>query len=347
MRIFQDLGYRVTFLPARDLTPAGAYTDDMRRQGIECVSLPAATTAERYLRENAGVFPVVLLYRAPFAHVYIDLIRRYTPKTQIILNTVDLHFLREEREAALLGSTKSIKSARTTKRLELAAIRKVDCTIVLSRAEHEILQDLVPEAYKQFIPLTQPVPGREAPFESRENVVFVGGFAHKPNVDAVHYLVREIWPLVRRELPDVGLIVVGSSVPDEVLSLGDAAAGVEIRGFVPDLASLLRDCRLTVAPLRYGAGMKGKVVNSLAHGVPCVATTMAVEGTGLVDGRDILVADDPSSYARAIVSAYTEAELWVHLSDNGVAFAEENFSIGAVTATVRDMLRTLGLPARV
>jgi 2-polyprenyl-3-methyl-5-hydroxy-6-metoxy-1,4-benzoquinol methylase/glycosyltransferase involved in cell wall biosynthesis len=343
-KIFQDLGYRVTFLPAMDLTPFEPYTSDMRQAGIECVTLPSATSVEQYLRENAASFNVVIIYRAPLANGYIDMIRRIAPLSRIIFNTVDLHFLREQREAELLGSVDLAHSSRNTKRIELDAIRKADCTIILSQTEHDLLHAIVPDARKQFIPLTQPIPGSEAPYDSRRDVAFIGSFAHRPNVDALEYLTQEIWPLVHAEVPDLKLIVVGSGVTEEVEAYGDVVTGIEIRGFVTDLSVLLRTCRLTVAPLRFGAGMKGKVVNSLAHGVPCIASAIAVEGTGLVVDQDILVANDPASTARAIIRAYTDRTLWMQLSEKGVIFAEENFSIQVVTKSIQDMLRSLELP---
>jgi O-antigen biosynthesis protein len=343
MRIFIDLGYRVTFLPVMDLA-ASSYTANLRRHGIECVSMPGATTPEQYVRDNAAAFQLVLLYRAPIAYYYTDAFRRAAPNARIVFNTVDLHFLREEREATLTDSAARLERARETKRIELAAIRKADCTIVLSKAENEILDSLVPHTYRQCIPLAQPVPGCGAPFFDRKDVAFIGNFAHPPNVDAMQYFTKEIWPRVRARLTDARLLIVGSGVTDAVRVLEDDTAGIEIRGFVPDLAGLLRTCRLTVAPLRYGAGMKGKVVNSLAHGVPCVATTIAVEGMGLVVGRDILVADGPEPSAEAVVSAYADEALWTRLSANGVVFAEENFSIGQVTIKLQEMLRTLHLP---
>jgi glycosyltransferase involved in cell wall biosynthesis len=130
-----------------------------------------------------------------------------------------------------------------------------------------------------------------------------------------------------------------------VRELEQIAPGIVARGFVSNLRDVLRTCRLTVAPLRYGAGVKGKVVASLSHGVPCVATPMAVEGTGLVAGRDILIEADAEGFAEAIISAYNDSNLWACLSANGVSFARANYSAAHVRGLLREMLQTLDLPA--
>src|SRR5262249_26897265 len=150
---------------------------------------------------------------------------------------------------------------------------------------------LSPAARTRVIPLVIEIPGRLSPREGRQDVVFIGGFRHQPNIDAVQFLVTEIWPRVRGALPSVRLIVIGGDAPESTRRLDDPANGVIIRGWVKDLTETLRTCRLTVAPLRFGAGVKGKIVTSLAHGVPCVATPVAAEGMGLEAGRHVAVAE--------------------------------------------------------
>jgi len=345
MRIFLDIGYRVSFIPVMTLDSGGPYTNDLRRLGIECVSRPAVSTPEQYIRDNAAIFQLILLYRGPLAYQYIDRIRRVAPYTRVVFNTVDLHFLRAEREAALLRSAAKLRDAQNMKCIELASIRKADCTIILNRAELDVLSDVVGCAWLKFIPLVSLIPGCEAPFETRQDIVFIGGFAHPPNVDAMQYFVQSIWPLVLDRQREARLIIVGSNVTEEVQRLADTASRIEVRGFVADLGALFRSCRLTVAPLRYGAGMKGKVVSSLAHGVPCVATPIAVEGMGLVPDKDVLVANTPDGFAETVVALYNDADLWGQLSASGVAFAQANFSVARVTELLREMLVALKLPA--
>lgn len=156
--------------------------------------------------------------------------------------------------------------------------------------------------------------------------------------------MAEIWPKVRHLLPDVILRIVGSNPTAEVLALHAPDQGVVVVGYVADLTETFANCRITVAPLRFGAGIKGKVVTSLSYGVPCVASKVAVEGMGLKTGLNILTAETPDDYAAAIAALYQERELWQRLSDGGIAFATERFSIPAITAQLKEMLRFLNLP---
>ncbi len=345
MRIFMRLGYEVTLLPALVLPPAGQYTDELRRLGIVCVSAPEVISPEGFIAGQAARFDIVLLYRAPLAARFIDLVRQKAPRAKVIFDTVDLHFVREEREALLQRSAAGAARARATKQMELSVIRKADCTIVLSDSERALLKSTVPGADIRLIPIVREIPGCEAPFEGRKDVLFLGGYAHQPNVDAITTFAAETWPAVRAKLPGARLIVAGSNPTPEVLRLDDSAAGVEVRGYVPDLHALMREVRLTVAPLRYGAGAKGKVVTSLAHGVPCVATPVAVEGMGLTPGVDVIVAEDPEAFAAGIAAVHEDPVIWERLSTNGVGFAERTFSVQRVTELIREMLQALSLPA--
>ena len=136
------------------------------------------------------------------------------------------------------------------------------------------------------------------------DVLFVGSFDHPPNVDAARWAAREIMPLVRERCPDAVLHVVGSNPTDQVREL--AGPGVEVHGWVPDVAPMYARSRVTLAPLRFGAGVKGKVGESLAIGVPVVGTSVAVEGMHLTDGQEVLVADDAPGLADAVVQLLTD-----------------------------------------
>jgi len=166
--------------------------------------------------------------------------------------------------------------------------------------------------------------GASKPFAEREGLLFVGGFRHPPNVDAARFLVEEIVPRLREQLPGVPVYIVGSSAPRVVQDL--AGPGVEFVGFVPELAPWLERCRVSVSPLRYGAGVKGKVNQAMAHGLPVVATRMSVEGMHVVDGEDALVADDPEAFAHAVVRLYRDEALWNRVSGAGLDNVRRHFS---------------------
>jgi glycosyltransferase involved in cell wall biosynthesis len=174
------------------------------------------------------------------------------------------------------------------------------------------------------------------PFGSRRNMLFIGGFRHPPNEDAVMYFVQDVMPLIRSELPGVQLLVVGSNVPPSIRKL--ASADVSILGYVPDVEPVFDACRLSVAPLRYGAGVKGKVTQSLAWGLPAVATPIAAEGLEMVNGEHLLVASDPVEFARRVIDLYQDEQLWTRLSHNGSRHMEACLGYESIRASVGSML---------
>jgi len=344
MRIFISFGYEVTFMPALSLASAGRYTDELRAEGVICVSNPVFVIAERYLQEHAADFDVIFAYRGPIAARFVDLIRRVAPNTKFVFDTVDLHFLREERQAEIEKSDQKLVEAQRTKQIEIGVMRKADRTIVLSKVEQEIATRLVPNAAVSLIPIVREVPGRLAPREERSSVLFIGGFAHFPNVDAIIWFVSNVWPIVRYRLPHARLKIVGSQVTPDIAALENAEAGVEVLGFVENVEPLMASSLMSVAPLRYGAGVKGKVVSSLCYGLPCVATSIAVEGMGIGEHDGVIVADDPERMADGIVALHQQADLWRAVSDGGVSFAHANFSVTRVTEQLKELLIDMKLP---
>lgn len=344
MKIFIDFGYQVTFMPALSLASAGRYTDGLRAEGVICVSSPVFVMAERYLQEHAAEFNVIFAYRGSIAARFVDLVRRVAPNTKFVFDTVDLHFLREERQAEIEKSNQKLVEAQRTKQIEIGVMRKADRTIVLSKVEQEIATRLVPNAAISLIPIVREVPGRLAPREERSSVLFIGGFAHFPNVDAILWFVSNVWPIVRCRLPHARLKIVGSQITPDIAALENAEAGVEVLGFVENVEPLMASSLMSVAPLRYGAGVKGKVVSSLCYGLPCVATSVAVEGMGIGEHDGVIVADDPERIADGIVALHQQADLWSLLSDGGVSFAHANFSVARIKEQLKELLTDMKLP---
>ena len=210
--------------------------------------------------------------------------------------------------------------------MEIASIRKADTTIILSDQEADVVRREAPGARIYVIPLLRDPPEliHAVPFAARFGVMFVGTYQHPPNADAVTYFVKNIWPLVRKRLPTAVFSIVGSGVTPDVQAL--AGNGVEVIGFVADLDAMLAQCRVAVAPLRYGAGMKGKVLSALLAGLPMVSTSIGIEGFGLTPGEEILVEDDPHGFADAVIRIYTDETLWTRVSEKGLEFSRSRFS---------------------
>ena len=180
-------------------------------------------------------------------------------------------------------------------------------------------------------------------FELRRDLFFVGGYGHPPNVDAVQWFAREIWSKVRHQLPNVKVFLIGSEMPPAVAAL--AGEGIEPLGHLPDLTPYLEGCRISIAPLRYGAGVKGKINLAQSWGIPVVATTIAIEGMQLEHHRDVLIADTPEDFASAIVRLYTDRTLWTVVSDGGRANVARHFSPEAASGAL-DQLITAALGNR-
>ena len=254
----------------------------------------------------------------------LPLIKRYAPQAKVIFYTIDLHFLREKRDAELKKDQKLLEAAKRLKKEEVGMMQAADHTILLSNAELEIIKEIDSKIETSYLPIWQDVPGPVNSFEQRKNIVFVGGFAHTPNVDAVQYFVAEIWPDVIAKLPNLEFHIVGNNIPDSIKKL--ASDSIKIIGFVPKLKDVFEPYRLSVAPLRFGAVQKGKVVSSLCHGLPCIATSIAAEGIGLKEEEEIIVTDNPKVFAEKIIDTYQDKKRCVELSQAGLKFAQQHLS---------------------
>jgi len=251
-------------------------------------------------------------------------VRQHAPQAKLWFDTVDLHYLREERLAALEQSSRLAEVAAATKQQELSVIAACDLTWVVSPVEQALLAQTLPDAQVAILSNIHEPLDHTTGYSEREGLLFVGGFQHPPNVDAVTWFVQEVWPLVHAQAPDMKVRIVGSKMPDTLRAL--AGPGIEILGFVQDIDPLLAQSRISIAPLRYGAGVKGKVNQAMSHGLPVVATPAAVEGMDLKHGEQVLVADTPETYAQEIIRLYTDRVLWQHLVNGGKANVAKTFS---------------------
>ncbi len=333
--ILQELGFKVTFAAA-NLEAPEPYVSQLQGRGIECLYRPHVRSIRRHLAAQGGVYDLVILSRADAAAAVMSHARRSCPNARILFDTVDLHFLREGRLAELTGDRSTRRLAERRKRQELGLIDAADATLVVSEAELGLLRAERPRARLKLVSNIHRVFGSAAPFEARRDILFIGAFAHPPNTDAVRWLAGEILPLVRAQVPDLHCHVIGADPPADIRAL--AGPGLSLHGYVPDVTPYFAGCRLSVAPLRYGAGVKGKINQSLAHGLPVVATSQAAEGMYLVDGDSVLIADTARDFADAILRLYTQAPLWERLSAAGLAVMETHFSFAAARRALAELL---------
>lgn len=338
--LLREMDFQVTFIAEDNFLYMPDYTVMLQRAGIEVLYAPYVTSVVQHLQDMGGRYDLVYLFRPVVVERHIEAVRTFCPQAKVLFYTHDIHHIRMEREAALLASPQKASEAAEMKAREFKAIRAVDSTIVVSTAELEILQPQLPDQHLKLLPLMLDVPGTTSAYEQRSGIVFVGGYQHTPNVDAVVYFVTEVMPLLRPLLPGIHFHAVGSKPPQVVQDL--AAHDVEITGFVEDLKPMLDRMRVSVAPLRYGAGVKGKVGTALANGLPTVVSPVAAEGMSIIDGEHVLTASSPIEFAEAIVQVYTDKVLWTRLSQHGVECAERTWGPRAAFQTFGSIVSGLG-----
>jgi glycosyltransferase involved in cell wall biosynthesis len=289
-----------------------------------------------WLREHGATLDAILLCRLAVAAPYLKPSRRLAPKAMCIFDTVDLHFVREERAAEVSGSRSMLRQSAASRRRELSLIRDSDVSFVVSEVELALLRKEVPESHVELVSNIHKVHGRRASFFERRDLLFIGGFGHPPNEDAVRWFVTEILPLLRTRDPSICLHVAGDITPEARTAL--SRPGVEIHGRVDDLSELMDRCKISIAPLRFGAGVKGKVNMAMSYGLPVVVTSIAAEGMHLSDGHDALIADTAFDFAEAVWRAYCDEHLWLQLSDGGIANVRQYFSPEVALRTLRRIL---------
>jgi glycosyltransferase involved in cell wall biosynthesis len=322
---------------SQSLAHDGHYTDALQQLGVQVWWTPWIGKIPVWLAEHGRRFDAIIVSRHYVLSPLLPLLRKWAPQAQIVFDSVDLHFLRESRQAAQAGDKSATLAAERTRATELGLLRAVDKTWVVSAFERELLAQIEPSASLDVVSNIHSISANSPGFANRADLVFVGGYLHLPNLDAARWLLAEIFPIVRQALPSIRLHLVGADAPASLLEMAQSP-GVEIHGHVPDLESLLDRTRIALAPLRYGAGVKGKINQSLARGLPIVATHCAVEGMHLVDGQDALCADTAQEFADAIIGLYGDEPLWQRLRVAGIENTRRHFSRDAARAVIRPWL---------
>jgi glycosyltransferase involved in cell wall biosynthesis len=272
----------------------------------------------------------------------LDIVRLVRRDLPIVVDSVDLHFVRQSRAIAYAELPAAAeRRALATRRRELSVYRDADAVIVVTESDKRTLLDRLPDSHISVIPTIHEDGGEVPEFQARRpnSLLFVGGFAHLPNVDAVLFFCREVLPLIRQSVPDVIVTIVGDAAPEEVRGL--ASDTVTIAGWVPDVKPYLDSHLVSIAPLRFGSGMKGKVGEAMANGLPVVVTKIAAEGMELTDGVDALIADSAEEFAVAVSRLLRDQPLHQRLSTNGRHTARIRWSEAVATEHLRALMRML------
>jgi GT2 family glycosyltransferase/glycosyltransferase involved in cell wall biosynthesis len=315
LKLLRELGHRVTFIPD-NLARTAPYAGELQKRGIQIFYHPYVKNIRDFLITHGSRFDAVVLSRCDFARKHIDNVRLYAPQSRIIFDTVDLHSLRTHREAKLMQDPVVRQKAAEKQQLEDELVEQADETWVVSPVEQQLLRKRWPHKSIEVVSNIVDVPGSRTPFSRRRDWLFIGGFQHTPNTDAVLFFLQKIYPLVSDHLRDAKFYIIGDKPPPEIIAL--ASERVIVAGLQRDANPFFDSVRLSVAPLRFGAGVKGKINQSMALGVPVVATSIAAEGMELQDHEDILLADEPEDFAQALIGLYESEGLWTRLSENGI-----------------------------
>ncbi len=337
IRLVQSLGYKVTFLPA-NLSHLGSYVDDLEKMGVEVIRAPFARSVTDYLTRHVADFDAVYITRYYVAEKVINKIRALAPRAKILFNNADLHFLRELRAGLVADDKKMLAKARKTRKKEVAVMGKADVVLSYNDVEHSVIQSHTDgQVQVAKCPWVVEMPDEVPPLDGRSGLSFLGNYNHAPNAEAVEWFAGHVMPLLETELPGVGFHIYGSGMPDEIKEFDSAETGGAIHaiGYIADLADAYDRHRIFVAPLLSGAGIKGKVLAALAHGVPCVLTPTAAEGIGVRHGHDCLIATTPSEWCAAIAQLQTDDALWHEISGNARAYVQQNFSFETGRALMR------------
>jgi glycosyltransferase involved in cell wall biosynthesis len=332
LKIWTSLGYRITFFPD-NLDSQFKYRHALEALGIEVFHSGYGFADAMAYRQ----FDFAFICRVDIGQRYIPYMRLLSPQTVIFYDTVDIHYIREQRQAEIENNAALAAHAVTTKRKELANCLLADRVITVTEDDGEHLQQELPNLAFSVIPnIHQQQPLAETSFDDRDGLVFIGNYNHLPNEDAVYYLIEKVLPKIHAHLPDVCLYLIGSNMKENMKAL--ASKHVKIIGWVDQVEPEFAKRRVFVSYLRYGAGMKGKIGQALSVGLPVVTTKIGAEGMGLVESETALIADEPHQFAQAVSRLYTDSQLWQKLSLQGKDYIEQRYGESAVRDKLKQLL---------
>jgi len=326
LQILTKLNYNVKFI-GDNFHNHEPYTTILQQMGVEVLYGEwYRDNWQNWINENGKYIDFFYLNRPHITTKYIDDIKTLTD-AKVFYYGHDLHFLREQKQYNIEKTPELLESIEYWKKLETELFEKSDIVLTCSSEEKEIIEKHISKKNVHVIPayyyseFNQPVTN----FNERNNLLFVGGFDHKPNIDAVLWFVKEVWPLITEKIPHIKFIIAGSNPPAEIAGL--TSETIEVPGYLPyaQLNDLYKKVKLVVIPLRYGAGVKGKTVEAMHHGVPFVSTRFGTEGmTGI--NQIATNHDTAEEFANGVIELYNDNEALVNFSRKTIEYIRNNFS---------------------
>lgn len=306
----------------------------LRALGINPLPWLDETDRTGFLVEHAREYDIAVCAWTSVARRFMGTIRQAAPGAFVIFDSNDVNHVREYREARLTGNQHTMRRALNSRAHEVAALRTADCTLAVTEADAVVLRALDPAARVAVVTMwCEPVEMAGSP---SPNVLFLGHYGAAHNHDAALYLAQDIWPIVRVQHPQARLVLAGSDPSPEIFAL--AAPDIAVPGWTADLLQLFATAGVFAAPLRFGSGIKGKMLQAMAHGIPITASTVAAEGIGLTDGRDYLRADSADAAASAIARLLSDVKFSQALAGNARALLRDQYARTVVSAQLDRVL---------
>lgn len=329
----QELGYEVAFLTEND-NPFGISAEHLRQNGVTVLN--GRDEAKEFFDEAGDFVKLIFLARARSAHSWLHFIKEIRPEIPIAFDTVDIHHLRELREAELEGSESKYLVALSTRRIEMYMAENSDATVVVSPQEVDYLKNFIPRSQIHVVGNIHRIEEEIVPFNKRKGLLFVGSFAHLPNVDGLEWFISEVWKHIDPSIQADGLQIIGANPPKKLVK--SAPSGISFLGWVNSTDQYVDSARISIAPLRYGAGVKGKVGEAWSRGLPVIGTTIAFEGMIEPGTKDFPTDDDPKAFAELINSVYSSESLWVKASEAGQRRVQETLSRDVAKAALTNLI---------
>jgi len=259
---------------------------------------------------------------------YAPTLRRYLPQCRLVFDTIDLHQVRTQRAARLNNNIIEYGRSRIIKCLEDRALSDCDLLWMVTDYDREYVETMekVESDKILVIPTFHSIYRTIVPFEQRKGIIFLGNYKHDPNIDAVCFFIRQIYPLLKEAMPELDVTIAGASTPEMIYQLCANESHVNVVGYIEDPKTLIARHRVSIAPLRYGSGIKGKIGEYLSCGTPCVTTSVGAEGMEFTAGREVFIEDSPDAFAQAIATLYSDKGKWVPMSSNGIRYVKDHLT---------------------
>ena len=339
IRLIQALGGRVTLVP-RNMEFLPRYADQMQAMGVEVLHAPFHLSMDDVLSARGSEFDAIYVTRFQVAEALLPAVRKYAPQAKLLLNLADLHFLRQMRAAALSQDAEALRAAEGVRAREVAVMRQADVVLSYSDVEASVaFSHAGPRVPIAKVPWVKRPREEVAGFAERKGCCFLGNFRHPPNAEAVRWFAHEVAPLIRARREDVVLTVYGAYAEETLGTL----AGVEVAGHASDLEAMFDAHRLFVAPLRSGAGVKGKVFEAMSSGIATILSPVAAEGIAVRDGVEALICEDGAAFAEAILATHDDEARWSALTDAARALLRERYEFASGLKAMRAAFGAAGI----